>query len=76
MSVSLGKISVLIMMIPLLLCSCTSKSEPKSAIDEKMAALELPSPVERSFRKSSELMDALLLNMKPRSSLTASRLLS
>lgn len=60
----MGKISVLIMMIPLLLCSCTSKSEPKSAIDEKMAALELPSPVERSFRKSSELMDALLLNMK------------
>lgn len=52
------------MMVSLLLCSCTTKSEPKSAMDEKMAALELPSSVEKSFRKSSELMDALALNMK------------
>ena len=64
MNGTFGKISVILMMVSLLLCSCTTKSEPKSAMDEKMAALELPSSVEKSFRKSSELMDALALNMK------------
>ena len=64
MNGTFGKISVFFMMVSLLLCSCMKKSEPKSALDEKMAALELPSPVETSFQKSSELMDALVLNMK------------
>lgn len=64
MSIPFGKIVVLLMMVLSVLCSCTMKSEPKSALDQQLEALELPSAIEDSYRKSSELMDALALNMK------------
>ncbi len=66
MNVSLGKISLfVILVVSLSLCGCTRKTtKPKSDLDRQMEALELPTAVEQSYRKSSELMEALSLNMK------------
>lgn len=44
-------------------CKFSSKKE-LSVIDQKLAALELPTEVEESFRNSSDLIDALSMTMK------------
>lgn len=57
-------ILILISSSLLLSCNYIKKKKPQSALDQKLAALELPTEVEESFRNSSDLIDALSMTMK------------